>query len=363
MRHGTTGTTRVNIRGRVKHTGATIVAVFVLVGAAVSAQLPAIAADTPASRLDRFAAAQTLSAEILGSPSATATLESWCRDHHLADSPRVVAQVVRGAHRPPSGEQLRRLDVGAAREVAYRRVRLQCGARILSEADNWYVPARLTAEMNRSLETSDTPFGRVVAPLQPYRRTFAVKVLWSDTTRPIPDTLFEHHAVLYTRGDRPFSEVAEAYRRDLLDFQPSGDATIAQRELRAARIAQNAAIAAGDLDRAAAFWTDDVTVRRALGQPLSGRAEARRALEPPSPPAPRIVYQRLTRDVDVSAQWPLAFETGTWEGHLQSATGATVVGGRFSAQWVRRGTQWLIRSEVFVALTCSGIGCQSVAVP
>ena len=346
-----------------KHTGAAIVTAFVLLRAVVSAQLPSTAADTLGPPLDLFAATQTLSAEILGSQSATATLESWCRDHHLADAPRVVAQVVRGAHRTPSREQLRRLDVGAERDVAYRRVRLQCGARILSEADNWYVPARLTAEMNRSLETSDTPFGRVVAPLQPHRRTFAVKVLWSDATQPIPDTLFEHHAVLYTRDDTPFSEVAEVYRRDLLDFQPSHDTEIAQRELRAARVAQNAAIAAGDLDGAAAFWTDDVTVRRALGQPLSGRAEARRALEPPPPPTPRIVYQRLTRDVEVSAQWPLAFETGTWEGHLQSATGPAVVGGRFSAQWVRRGTRWLIRSEVFVALTCSGIGCQSVAVP
>ena len=346
-----------------KHIGAAILAAFLLLRAAVSAQAPAIATDTAGSRLDLFASAQTLSAEILGSQSATATLERWCRDHHLADTPRVVAQVVRGAHRTPSREQLRRLDVAAERDVVYRRVRLQCGAHVLSEADNWYVPARLTAEMNRSLESSDTPFGRVVAPLQPYRRTIAVKVLWSDTTRPIPDTLFEHHALLYTRDDKPFSEVAEMYRRDLLDFQPSHDSETAQRELRAARVAQNAAIASGDLDGAAAFWTDDVTVRRALGQPLSGRAEARRALEPPPPPAPRIVYQRLTGDVEVSAQWPLAFESGTWEGHLQSATGPTVVGGRFSAQWVRRGTQWLIRSEVFVALTCSGIGCQSVAVP
>jgi ketosteroid isomerase-like protein/chorismate-pyruvate lyase len=347
----------------VKHTCATIAAAFVLLHAAVSAQMPSAAVDTLASRVDPFALTQMLSAELLASRSATATLESWCRDHHLADTPRLVAQVVQGAHRTPSREQLHRLDVSAEREVVYRRVRLQCGTRVLSEADNWYVPARLTAEMNRSLDTSDTPFGRVVAALQPYRRTLSVKMSWSDSTRPIPDTLFEHHAVLYTRDGKPFSEVAEVYRRDLLDFPLARDTETASRELRAARVAQNAAIAAGDLDRAAAFWTDDVTVRRALGQPLSGRAEARRALEPAPPPAPRIVYQRLTRDVEVSTQWPLAFETGTWEGHLQSATGPTVIGGRFSAQWVRRGDQWLIRSELFVALTCSAIGCQSVAVP
>ena len=340
-----------------------IVAAFLVLRASASTQPASPVSVTPASRLDAFAAIQALSAEILGSQSATATLESWCRDHHLADTPRIVARLVPGVHRTPSREQLRRLDVGAERDVSYRRVRLQCGTHILSEADNWYVPARLTAEMNRSLETSDTPFGRVVASLQPYRRTFAVKVLWSDGTRPIPGSLFEHDAVLYTRDAKPFSEVSEVYRRDLLDFAPAGDAAAAERELRAARIAQNAAIAAGELDAAAAFWTDDVTVRRALGQPLSGRAEARRALEPAAPPAPRLVYQRLTHEVVVSAQWPLAFETGTWEGHLQSAAGATVIAGRFSAQWVKRDNRWLIRSEVFVALTCSEIGCQSIAVP
>ena len=136
-----------------------------------------------------------------------------------------------------------------------------------------------------------------------------------------------------------------------------------QQAIRAARTAQNKAIAAGDLDRVASFWTEDVTVRRALGQPLSGRDAARQALEPPPPSAARLIYQRLTRDVEVSRTWPLAFETGTWEGHLGTITGATVIGGRYSAQWVKRGDRWLIRSEVFVALTCSGVGCESVAIP
>lgn len=133
--------------------------------------------------------------------------------------------------------------------------------------------------------------------------------------------------------------------------------------IRDARSAQNSAIAAGDLDRVASFWTEDVTVRRALGQPLSGRDAARKALEPPPTPASHLIYQRLTKDVEVSAKWPLAFETGTWEGHLSSVSGPAVIGGRYSAQWVKRGNQWLIRSEVFVALTCSGVGCESAAVP
>src|SRR3954470_9823520 len=114
----------------------------------------------------------------------------------------------------------------------------------------------------------------------------------------------------------------------LMVAAPGDDAGI-----RAARVAQNAAIAAGDLDRAATFWTEDVTVRRALGQPLTGRDAARQALEPPRAPASRLIYQRLTKDVDVSPQWPLAFETGTWEGHLDAIQGPVVIGGRYSAQW------------------------------
>ena len=81
-----------------------------------------------------------------------------------------------------------------------------------------------------------------------------------------------------------------------------------QTAIRAARIAQNTAIAAGDLDRATAFWTEDITVRRALGQSLNGRVAARQALEPPATPGQRVIYQRLTKQVEVSLKWPLAVD-------------------------------------------------------
>lgn len=134
-------------------------------------------------------------------------------------------------------------------------------------------------------------------------------------------------------------------------------------QIRSARADQNRAIAAGDVNRAAEFWTDDVTVRRALGAAINGRDAAKQALAPPAPPNPRLVYQRLTKDVEVSANWPLAFETGTWDGHLETIGGPVVIGGRYSAQWVKRGGRWLIRAEVFVALACNGVGCEAAAVP
>jgi len=47
----------------------------------------------------------------------------------------------------------------------------------------------------------------------------------------------------------------------------------------------------------------------------------------------------------MSAAWPLAFEEGDWAGHLGSAAGPAVIGGRYAAQWVKRDGRWLIRER------------------
>jgi ketosteroid isomerase-like protein len=133
--------------------------------------------------------------------------------------------------------------------------------------------------------------------------------------------------------------------------------------IREARVAQNQAIAGQDPDRVAGFWTEDVTIRRALGQPVTGQAAYRKLFEPTGSPASRVIYQRETSEIEVSANWPLAFEEGTWTGHEGSVSGPTLIGGRYSAQWVKREGRWLIRSEVFVALTCAGAGCKYPALP
>jgi hypothetical protein len=193
---------------------------------------PASAADwpnTPANRWQALAQMQTLNAEILGSKSATFSLEHWCGAHHLAEAPKLVADFVADAPvKPATAESRQRLGISETELVKYRRVRLRCGSHVLSEADNWYVPSRLTPEMNRTLETTDIPFGRAIKDLQPYRLTFEAKVLWSPTatlgaaTLAIPPALFEHRAVLYRAVDHaPFSEVDEVYQAAVLDFPPS----------------------------------------------------------------------------------------------------------------------------------------------
>lgn len=193
--------------------------------------------DTFESRLEILALLQSLNAGILAGSSATRTLEEWCGEHRMADDPRIVAVRVADVQKEPSAEQLQRLDVHDASELRYRRVELRCGAHVFSRADNWYVPARLTPEMNALLETTDTPFGKAVQPLRPYRRTVAVVMLWTPLPRgweqqrrprcrwhrrrtlAIPQDVFQHRAVLYTADHLPFSEVVETYQSDVLAFR------------------------------------------------------------------------------------------------------------------------------------------------
>lgn len=185
-------------------------------------------------RAEVLALIQTLNAELLAHASATLTLERWCADHRLAETPRIVALRVRGAAKPLPEALRAGLQVDAGEAIGYRRVQLACGDRVLSEADNWYLPARLTAEMNHALDTTDEPFGKVVRPLGFERRTLSVEVLWSplpggwemqarERALPspplvVPHALLRHEAILYDARQRPFSAVVETYTNANLAF-------------------------------------------------------------------------------------------------------------------------------------------------
>ena len=186
------------------------------------------------ARLEALALLQTLSTELLSHDSATLTLDRWCAAHRLASSAHIVAERVDGAYQPPTDDQRQLLGISATEPIRYRRVRLICGGHVLSEADNWYVPDRLSPEMNRMLDTTDTAFGRAVQNLNFRRRTLSAKLLWSPlpqdwemgaplpeprgATLTIPHEVLEHRAVLTLPDGTPFSEVVETYTSDVLAF-------------------------------------------------------------------------------------------------------------------------------------------------
>jgi chorismate-pyruvate lyase len=190
--------------------------------------------DDFVARLEAIALLQTLNAELLSHDSATLTLDRWCESHHLASPPKIVAERVYGAEKAPTAEQRQQLGVDDREPVRYRRVRLRCGDYVLSEADNWYVPSRLTPDMNEQLDTTNVAFGRAVQALHFQRRTLSAKRLWSplpdgwesgsvlprgnSAFLQIPPDVLEHRAVLVLPSATPFSEVVETYTRNVLAF-------------------------------------------------------------------------------------------------------------------------------------------------
>jgi hypothetical protein len=192
--------------------------------------------DSFVGRLEALALIESLNVDLLAHDSATLTIERWCTDHRLADPARIVAERVSDAAKPASAEVREALDVKPDEPLGYRRVRLKCGDRVLSEADNWYVPARLTPEMNRVLDTTETPFGKAVAALHFRRHTLSADLLWRPLPKgwemgatpaareagmlTIPDHVLEHRAVLSTPDGEPFSEVVETYTGEVLAFPP-----------------------------------------------------------------------------------------------------------------------------------------------
>jgi len=183
---------------------------------------------------------QSLELALVTQDSATLVLDDWCVRHHLAPpGTQIVAERQPGAERPAPPEVRANLHVGADEPLRYRLVHLRCGARTVSIAENWYIPARLTPEMNRALDATDVSFGRIVRPLRFRRQTLASRILWSplpedwDTIDAgsanrtllsahlaIPPRVIENHAVLVLPDGTPFAQVIENYTAAVLDAPP-----------------------------------------------------------------------------------------------------------------------------------------------
>ncbi|MDI4666908.1 hypothetical protein K9U40_21665 [Xanthobacter autotrophicus] len=181
--------------------------------------------DTAAMRRAAQDFIDELNRTLLAQPSATLTLERWCGARGIGDPALVRAERERAGEDPAPQEVRALLGADAQTPVRHRRVRLTCGAIVLSEADNYYRPDRLTDEMNAILDTTDTPFGKVVRPLDFRRRTLEARLLWrpaeeapSSGTLEVPRFVLAHRAVLTLPDGTPFSALIERYTSGVLAF-------------------------------------------------------------------------------------------------------------------------------------------------
>ncbi len=147
--------------------------------------------------------AAALSRDLLASPTATAVLERRCGGP-------IVAEVDRAARKDPTAEQRMRLGVGPEERVVYRSVVLRCAGVAYSVAENWYVPARLTPEMNAALEQGDTPFGAVIRPLHPHRKPL------EQVLAGVAPYVLRHRALVLDGAGRVLAEVVENYTAAVL---------------------------------------------------------------------------------------------------------------------------------------------------
>jgi chorismate-pyruvate lyase len=180
--------------------------------AALAAALAAPAYAQPDAAHAHLAAFER---DLDGHASATAVLQAWCDAHGPAPGARIVARLAHEA-KAPTAMATRALNVGPDAVVRYRRVDLMCGDIVLSRADNWYLPAKLSPAMNQALDQTQTPFGAAVAALDFTRRNLQTEVLLDET--PSADAVLRHAAVLLTASGEPFSFVVETYTRAVLAY-------------------------------------------------------------------------------------------------------------------------------------------------
>ncbi len=138
--------------------------------------------------------------KLVASASATAVLRQVFGDP-------VEIQRMPAAADLPDATLCARLSA-AAHAIIHRRVTLRAAGRAVSEADLWYVPSRLEPGMAAALAATNTPFGIIVAPLQPSRELTAFRF----GQRGEPYAL-EHHAVLRDGDGQPIAAVHERYLR------------------------------------------------------------------------------------------------------------------------------------------------------
>lgn len=174
----------------------------------------AFAPETLSEKLDRF---DTM---LRASDSATATLALWIGIPTGQGHRGLHARLRPGPDVVPPADVLDRLEVPGPQDIAYRRVWLIYRGRILSDAENWFVPARLTGAMRMMLAEDEIPFGAVVSPLLPTRETLSAERLWRPGgARPregLPARMLRHRALMRTSSGEPICEVSEIYTRNIL---------------------------------------------------------------------------------------------------------------------------------------------------
>jgi ketosteroid isomerase-like protein len=128
-------------------------------------------------------------------------------------------------------------------------------------------------------------------------------------------------------------------------------------DIRQQRAAYNDAIAQHDVTRIVSFLDDEYQITTSLGDLQQDRDEEAAGWQALIASRRDLLYVRSPESIELSSDYPLAAEVGTWKGTWSTEDGPVWTGGRYAAMWRKADGVWKVRSELFVALYCEGSRC------
>ena len=114
------------------------------------------------------------------------------------------------------------------------------------------------------------------------------------------------------------------------------------------RKASNEALKAYNNDLVLSFLTEDVLTTTGNGTLLAGKEALRNYISVAG--ASKMYWVRTPDEVEVNETKGLAWENGKWKGYDPEKSDQPTIGGKYSAMWTKETGQWLIKSQLFVAI-------------
>ncbi len=161
-----------------------------------------------------------LNSHILEASTVSQGLETWCQAQRIGGGGGTLQAAVLSVRRGTAPfDDTVHAEIGNVGGLVHRQVKLVRGGLVLAVADVWYAEDRLTPEMRDMLETTNIPFGWVVAPLLPVRQNFAVITQdfeggWHNALDHKP--ILEHRAYLTSDADLALAVTREVFLETLL---------------------------------------------------------------------------------------------------------------------------------------------------
>ncbi len=126
-----------------------------------------------------------------------------------------------------------------------------------------------------------------------------------------------------------------------------------EKEIRNIRALSNQAILSRDIEALRNTWVKDLHVTLSSGDVVSSSDEMGKLFTKAFSDPDFFTYRRTPVEINMSSIKKYAAEQGKWLGRWENGSSEISIEGIYMAQWHKVDKGWRIRSELYVALSCS----------